>query len=356
MRDAIIFSGMAWESWNVFERFSVALSQLGVRVLYCENPVSRTKNAASPPDEVVPGVFRFRPRIWGHRLNSFSPIARMQSRMVAEQIEAAANKLNLQKPLFIYGYMAQLLPLGQQMQRRGCTLIHVSMDKPQNQLVEHASIAAMTLVIPQASYDELRAKLGDRVVKLPQLGSMVRNNSELSPKMEDPIALRSIPHPRLIYIGAPPISINASAIREILAAHPEWHFVHFGTPDTLNLPNVHALPWMSKVDLANVITASDVAFMPYDCANEQSFNCVPLKLLDHFAVGTPVVSTPIISVQDLSDVVYLGKNVAELTNAIESALSESSDSPKRARRKGIAREHSLENIAAFLAKVLPLND
>jgi hypothetical protein len=356
MRDAIIFSGMAWESWNVFERFSVALSQLGVRVLYCENPVSRTKNAASPPDEIVPGVFRFRPRIWGHRLNTFSPLAEMQSRLVAEQIDAEAKKLDWHNPIFIYGYMGRLLPVAHQMQRRGYTLIHVSMDKPQNQLLEHASIALKTLVIPRASYDELRAKLGDRVVKLPQLGSMIRNNPQEAPQMEEPTVFSSIPKPKLTYIGAPQSRLMLPAIREILAAHPEWHFVHFGAPDTLNLPNVHALPWMSKVDLARVIAAIDIAFMPYDCANEQSFNCVPLKLLDHFEVGTPVVSTPIISVQELSDVVYLGENVTELTSAIESALSELSDSPKRARRKEIAREHSLENIAEFLSRVLPLHD
>jgi glycosyltransferase involved in cell wall biosynthesis len=356
MRDAIIFSGMAWESWNVFERFSVALSQLGARVLYCENPVSRTKNAASPPDEVAAGVFRFRPRIWGHRLNNFSSLATMQSRMIADQIDAEAKKLNLQKPLFIYGYMGRLLPVCHQMQIRGYTLIHVSMDKPQNQLLEHASIALMTLVIPRASFDELRTKFGDRVVKLPQLGSSVRNNPEQSLKLDEPAAFNSIPRPRLTYIGAPQSRLMLPAIREIFVTRPEWHFVHFGPPDTLDLLNVHAVPWMSKAELARVIAATDVAFMPYDCANEQSFNCVPLKLLDHFEIGTPVVSSPIISVEDLRDVVYVGANVAELTNAIESALNEPSESPKRARRKEIAREHSLENIAAFLGKVLPLHE
>src|SRR5579864_5702867 len=147
MRDAIIFSGTVWQSWNVFERFSVALSQLGVRVLYCENPVSRTKNTASPLDEVVSGVFRFRPRIWGHRLNAFSPLAEMQSRTVADQVDTEAKRLKLENPLFIYGHMGRLFPICYQMQLRGYALIHVSMDKPQNRLLEHASIAAMTLVI-----------------------------------------------------------------------------------------------------------------------------------------------------------------------------------------------------------------
>ncbi len=356
MRDAIIFSGTAWESWNVFERFSVALSQLGVRVLYCENPVSRTKNAASPSDEVAPGVFRFRPRIWGHRLNTFSPLASAQSRMVAKQVDAEAKKLKLKNPFFIYGYMGRLLPTCHQMQLRGYSLIHVSMDKPQNQLMDHASIAAKTLVIPQASYDELRAKLGDRVVKLPQLGSILGRKIEESADLQDPAAFHSIPHPRLTYLGAPQSRLMLPVLREILAARPQWHFVHFGAPDTLNSPNAHAMPWMSKADLSRVLAATDVAFMPYDCANEQSLNCVPLKLLDHFELGTPVVSTPIISTRELRDVVYLGKNAAELTSAIESALAETSDSPKRARRKEIAREHSLENIAAFLKKVLPLHD
>jgi hypothetical protein len=79
-------------------------------------------------------------------------------------------------------------------------------------------------------------------------------------------------------------------------------------------------------------------------------------MLDHFGAGTPIAATPIVTFQEFSDVVYLGKDAAELIHAVESALNEPLDSPKRARRKEIAREHSLENIASFLSKVLPLDD
>src|SRR5579864_9314216 len=203
MRDAIIFSGTVWQSWNVFERFAVVLSQLGVRVLYCENPVSRTKASSSPPDKIAPGIYRFRPQIWGHRLNGIPPLAAMQSRMVADQVDAAAKKLDLRRPLFIYGYMGRLLPICNQMQRRGYFLIHVSMDKPQNQLLEHASIATTTFVIPRTSYCELRAKLGDRVVNLPQLGSMENKELEASKALAEPEVFGSIPRPRLTYLGVP---------------------------------------------------------------------------------------------------------------------------------------------------------
>ena len=83
---------------------------------------------------------------------------------------------------------------------------------------------------------------------------------------------------------------------------------------------------------------------------------MPLKLLDHFAVGTPIVGTPILSFRELGDLVYLGENAGELIRAVECALTEPPDSPKRARRKEIARDHSLENIAALLGRVLPPHD
>ena len=79
-----------------------------------------------------------------------------------------------------------------------------------------------------------------------------------------------------------------------------------------------------------------------------------LKLLDYFGVGMPVVSTPIVSMLDMKNEVYVGDTVGELTEAIECALSESTESLNLARRKTIAREHTLENIAELLGRVCQL--
>ena len=65
----------------------------------------------------------------------------------------------------------------------------------------------------------------------------------------------------------------------------------------------------------------------------------------------------IFGAQDVSEFAqgaYTGETAAGSIDAIERALSEPADSPKRARRKEIAREHSLENIAALLARILPI--
>jgi hypothetical protein len=355
MRDAIVCSGSAWEGCNVCERFAMALAHLGSRVLYCENPASSIKRQMSEMKEVAPGIYRIRPGIWGQRLNKIPPLAFLQSRMVVKQIVERANQLDLQKPFFVYAYMGKSIAICREMKRRGYSLIHICMDYPEPELSVHASLADYTFVIPRAGLDPLRKMVGDRTILLPQLGPPAQKESAAI--SEALLAtLDSIPHPRLTYLGVPQSRLDLQIIREVLQARPGWHFIHFGPADTLQLQNAHALPWGSQSDLARVVAATDVGFMPYNCADEREINSVPLKALDHFGVGTPIAATPIITFQELSDVVYLGKNAEELIHAIESALAEPSDSSKRSRRKEIAREHSLENIAAFLEKALPLYD
>jgi glycosyltransferase involved in cell wall biosynthesis len=114
---------------------------------------------------------------------------------------------------------------------------------------------------------------------------------------------------------------------------------------------------MRRDELMRVIASCDAGFMPYDRNDPVQRNVfVPLKLLDYFGVGMPVVSTPIEGMLELKDLVYTGDSASELTSAIERALTEPAANSIRDRRKAFAREHSLENIASFLSKVLPLDD
>jgi len=356
MRDAIVFSGTIWESCNVLERFSTALSMNGLRVLYCENPVSRIKNQKPRTEGIEPNIVRLRPEIWGHRLNQIPVLARMQSRMAARQMLSAAKEMRFQRSLFIYSYMGRMLPLVRIMKDNGSFLIHICMDYPEPELAEHSSLADQTMVIPSAGFQDLRVTLGDRVILLPQLGPPSRNGTSVQSADADPETLRAIPRPRLAYLGIPQDRLAVSLLREVLVAMPDWHFVFFGPASYLNLPNAHALPWMPFTEITRIAAASDLGFMPYDCDDARQYNSVPLKLLDHFALGMPVVSTPIASLLEHSSIAYLGKTSGELIRAVEDALREPPESPKRIARKQFAEEHSLRNIATFLSKVLPLQD
>jgi hypothetical protein len=355
MRDAIVYSGSGWESCNVMERLSIALTKLGAKVLYCDNPVSRLKGKPPEIHEVEPGIFRFRPTIFGHRLNEIPALAAGQSRMVSKQIVRAAVKLHLRKPMFFYPYTGRLLPVCSEMKRRGYFLVYTCMDFPQIELKGHVSVADLTLMIQRAAIDSVHAIAGDRAVLIPQFGPPQKNGVGGSLSVGEPAVLQKIPHPRLIYAGALQNRVTLPVVRAILETRPQWQFLYFGSPDNLSLPNSHALPWMNREELMRVIQACEVGFMPYDRNDPVQNNCVPLKLLDYFGVGMPVVSTPIVSMLELKNEVYVGDTVGELTEAIECALSESAESPKRARRMEIAREHSLDKAATLLGMILPIN-
>jgi len=357
MRDAIVFSGAGWESCNVMERLAIALSKLGARVLYCDNPASLLKEKPRLAREIEPGIFRFQSRMFGHRLNQIRPLASLQSRMVANQIFLAAEKLRLQNPIFFYAYMGRLLPVCAEMKRHGCFLVHMCMDFPEIDYRAHVLAADLTLATVLSSVETIRAATGGRVVNIPQFGppETVADNSNSD--AAEPVALHNIPHPRLIYAGVLQNRVLLPIVRKILQSKPQWHFIHIGSPDNLNLPNAHALPWMHRGELMQVIASCDAGFMPYDRNDPVQRNVfVPLKLLDYFGVGMPVVSTPIEGMLELKDLVYTGDSASELARAIELALNEPADSSIRNRRKEFAREHSLENMAALLRKILPLEE
>jgi glycosyltransferase involved in cell wall biosynthesis len=357
MRDAIVFSGTSWESCNVTERMAVALSKLGAKVLYCDNPVSLTKEKAQEPHEIEPGIFRFRTRMFGHRLNRVGLLASLQSRMVAKQISHAADKLRFHKPMFFYSYLGRLLPVCAEMKRRGCFLVHICMDFPEPDYQSHVSVADLTLAIVLSSVETLRAVAGARVVHIPQLGPPELPADNSNSAGTEPGALRNIPRPRLIYAGVLQNRVQRPIVREILQSQPEWHFIHIGSADNLILPNAHALPWMRRDELMRVIASCDVGFMPYDRNDPVQRNVfVPLKLLDYFGLGMPVISTPIEGMLELKDLVYTGESASDLTGAIELALNEPADSSKRDRRKEFAQKHSLENFAALLRKILPFEE
>jgi glycosyltransferase involved in cell wall biosynthesis len=351
VRDAIVISGWIWEAFNVPERLALALTYAGSRVLYCESPASIFRRSGEYLKEVEPGIFAFRPTILGHRLNAVALASRLQFGLVANQILQRAEDLKLRNPLFVYPHSSYALKLSKAFKRRGFPLVHVCMDYEPAENIENARISDVSLAIPRAAFEELRAKFGEKVKLIPQFGST--NGAEaLETDDGEPPELANIPRPRLGYIGNVHGRTSAPLVRELLSKHPEWHFFSFGAKKTLNLPNEHVLAWRPRMELPEFVKAVDVGFMPYDCSSAYNLNCVPLKLFDYFAAGIPVVSTPIACMSEYADLVYTGRTADELAEAVSRALSEGADSTKKARRMAVAREHSIVNLSLGLKAML----
>jgi glycosyltransferase involved in cell wall biosynthesis len=350
-RDAIVLSAWGWETFNVPERIALALSFLGMKVLYCENPASRFRRRNEGLREVEKGIYRLQPTILGHRLNRLPFMPAMQSKVLARQILQHAEELQLKKPIIFFPYYGELLPVCAELKKAGLSLVFVCADFPVDEHSEHLRISDQILVIPRSGYHRLRAEFGGKVSLIPQSIRMPAANSALSRLETEIPELAQIPHPRLGYLGVAHTRVNLPILEELLKNHPEWHFVSFGDRRCVQLPNAHVIGWRNERELPRLIAGLDVGFMPYKCTDDMNFNCVPLKLFDYFAAAVPVVATPIVNLWEYHDLIYMGDTAQELVAAVECALREPVASPKKKRRREIAAQHSIERLSDCLSSI-----
>lgn len=351
VRDAIVLSGWTWDTFNVPERISLALQQLGARVLHCEHPVSMFRGARSVVREVEPEIHAFLPVFFSQRMNHVPLLQQYQAHYIADQILEQAAELGLHAPMFIYPWMGRLLPVCMQMKSK-FPMVHVQMDYGGTDADKHIELSDLTLVIQRSVYHQQRARYGDKIRIIPQVVDLRYFQPGAIERIRVSPDLSSIPRPRLGYLGPAHEQVNHQLLSRLLSEHPGWHFVSVGNEKALPLPNVHAVPWLPNSRLPEYAAGFDVGLMPYNCHNEQRLHGTPLKLFEYFALGIPVVSAPLIELWQYEQEIYFGNSAEEMARAVVAALEEPPDSPKKLRRIMIARQHSVENLAATLKEAL----
>jgi hypothetical protein len=277
----------------------------------------------------------------------------VQAKMVASQILNNEHRLALRDALFFYPWMGTLWCLPVEMKKKGHFLVRMLLDQSELNKENRLAMADYTLLCPKCGLHHIQESFAGKACLIPQAVDL--RALEKTAACPEPEVLARVPRPRLCYLGpAVPDRLNLSVVRELLQKHPEWHFVSFGASPLPDLSNVHGLPWTGYEKLPIYVRACEVGFMPYNC-DERQLHANPLKLWEYFAVGKPVVATPLIHLWEYEDVIYRGHSAEQLEEAILAALSEPVDSPKRQRRMRIAREHSIEKLATVLREALPLD-
>jgi glycosyltransferase involved in cell wall biosynthesis len=100
---------------------------------------------------------------------------------------------------------------------------------------------------------------------------------------------------------------------------------------------------LSHNDVPRFIDKLDVALIPFKI-NDLTQCSFPIKLLEYFARGKPVVSSPLIEVMELArDLLYIASSEEEWIRAIESALNEEDE--LRIRRIELSKNYTWEKIA-----------
>ena len=131
---------------------------------------------------------------------------------------------------------------------------------------------------------------------------------------------RRLPHCTFLFVGY----IDNPPLKELLSAYP----------------NVEVLDPVPNEHLGEVIRGFDVAIVPH-CDNAATRGNDLLNVLDYFACGIPVVSTPVSDVAAFGASIRVAYTPADFAARIE-ALLNGSDSYDSSLAVSIARERSWE--------------
>ncbi|MFB3908291.1 MAG: glycosyltransferase [Candidatus Eisenbacteria bacterium] len=164
-------------------------------------------------------------------------------------------------------------------------------------------------------------------------------------------ALSQLPSPRIGFFGLIDDWVDVELVEELAAAHPEWQFILAGrcraqVGSLEVLKNVHVIGQVDYRQLPDVGAEFDVGVIPFRL-NALTLCVNPLKLLEYFALGLPVVGVRLPEVVNFEDKVLLADNADEFARRIEDALGESGE-VRRAARQKLASEHSWSRRATEL--------
>jgi len=166
-----------------------------------------------------------------------------------------------------------------------------------------------------------------------------------------PDDIRAIARPVVGYVGSIADWMDYALVREVAARRPDVSFVFVGPTDhpkraaqLEQSPNVHWLGRKPYHDVPAYVAAFDVCWIPF-LGGRIVEHTNPIKLFEYFALGKPVVTTPMGEVEQYraEHLVYTGSGPAAVAAALEESLNDGDDA-RRFRRLAIAREHAWSGI------------
>jgi glycosyltransferase involved in cell wall biosynthesis len=170
-----------------------------------------------------------------------------------------------------------------------------------------------------------------------------------------PASIISLKKPIVGYFGLITSWVDIQLIEKSAKNYPEVSFVIIGrclvdVTTISQLSNVFLLGEITYKELPMYASAFDVGLIPF-VVNKLTLACNPIKLLEYFALGLPVVSTALPEVVKYGDLVYASNDHGEYIRFIGEALREK-DLKKTVQRKNIARDNSWLSIAEKVSAMI----
>lgn len=174
-----------------------------------------------------------------------------------------------------------------------------------------------------------------------------------------PEDIRSIPRPIVGYVGSIADWMDYDLVTQLARRRPDVSFVFVGPVDyprrAAHLERSSNVFWLGKKPYEEIpvyVGAFDVCWIPF-LGGRIVEHTNPIKLYEYFALGKPVVTTPMGEVNRYREeqLAYTGEGVEGMAAALGEALKDGDDG-RRARRMAVAREHSWSRIVGTMHDIV----
>ncbi len=184
------------------------------------------------------------------------------------------------------------------------------------------------------------------------------------PLPELPPVRKKRTRPVIGYIGAIGYRLDFPLLTRLIERNPRWQFLLAGPQfieqknqmrqaieSIRKLPNV-TLTHVDKSQIPSLLARCSVGIIPYDTSTSFNRSCFPLKLMEYFAAGLPVVSTDIKELQRFRDFVVCGETVESWEHAIGHFLKTPLTTGQVTRARKIVQANSWENKLNHIMSVI----
>lgn len=168
--------------------------------------------------------------------------------------------------------------------------------------------------------------------------------------------LEHISHPIIGFFGLIAPWVNLNLIKSSALAYPDFSFVIIGKNEVkldllLDLKNVYYLGEVAYSNLPEYAKEFDVGLIPFE-VNDLTISANPLKLLEYFSLGLPVVATDLPEIRKFNNWVLIAKSEKEFVEMIKVAVEKKTVKSQSLERKELAKKYSWNSITEIVSKAI----